>query len=93
MPEPWTLLTGVVTCLAPHRGGLKTARPWRSGAGKVRWVGGCSRKNRGKEGLERVCCHCVTAFVAENYAICLSEGVVCSQSMAVTLSLTHPGPH
>lgn len=26
-----------------------------------------------KEGIERVCCHCVMAFVAENYAICLSE--------------------
>lgn len=26
-----------------------------------------------KEGVERVCCHCVMAFVAENYAICLSE--------------------
>lgn len=83
----------MVTWLAPHGGGLKTDWPWRSGAGKVRWVGGCSRKNRGQEGIERVCCHCVTAFVAENYAICLSEGVVCSQSKAVRLSLTHPGPH
>ncbi|TKS72135.1 Phospholipid-transporting ATPase IA [Collichthys lucidus] len=33
-PEPWTLVTGVVTWLAPHGGGLKTDWPWRSGAGK-----------------------------------------------------------
>lgn len=30
-----------------------------------------------KEGVERVCCHCVMAFVAENYAICLSEVFFC----------------
>lgn len=61
-------------------------------AGKVRWVGGCSRNNQG-EGVERVCCHCVTEFVAENYAICLSEGIICSQCKAVRLSFTYPGPH
>lgn len=63
-PEPWTLLTGVVTWLALHGGGLKTDWPWRSGAGKVRWVAGCSRKNRGERGnrqsvlslCDRICC-------------------------------------
>lgn len=66
----------MVTWLALHGGGLKTDWPWQSGAGKVRWVGGCSRKNQEKWGIERVCCHCVIEFVAENYAICLSEEVV-----------------
>lgn len=28
-----------------------------------------------KEGKRRVCSYCLTAFVAENYAICLSESL------------------
>lgn len=64
----------------------------RGREGQMGW-GTQQKESGGKEGIERVCCHCVTAFVAENYAICLSERVICSRSRAVRLSLTHPGPH
>lgn len=37
-----------------------------------------------------MCALCVTAFVAENYAICLSEDVLSSEGKAVGLSA---GPH
>lgn len=47
-----------MTWLALHEGGLKTDWPWQSGAGKVRWVGGCSRKTSPKEGIESVLSLC-----------------------------------
>lgn len=85
----------------PHRRGDLVSTAWRwikdglamavQGQGRSDGLGDTAETIGERRGIERACCHCVTAFVVGNYAICLSGRVVCSQSKAVRWSLTLTG--
>lgn len=68
----------------PHRRGDLVSTTWRWIKSRLAMVVTgmeaqiCWEMAAEKEGVERVCCHCVMAFVAENYAIRLSEVFFCS---------------
>lgn len=44
---------------------------------------GMLQKDPGGRRKHKVCCHCVTEFVAENSAICLSEGGCQTESRTI----------